>query len=102
MIFTQTFMSVKRKDLDIKIIHNQVMSTPSSLSNPVASRSRTPSVSKNLVLRFKVILTILIVITIIINAILMAHHCPQVVHKYIGQEPSGRNFNEICLDKSGK
>ena len=26
----------------------------------------------------------------------------QVVHKYIGQEPSGRNFNEICLDKSGK
>ena len=25
----------------------------------------------------------------------------QVVHKYIGQEPSGRNFNEICLDKSG-
>jgi len=27
---------------------------------------------------------------------------PEVVHKYIGQEPSGRNFNEICLDKSGK
>jgi len=26
----------------------------------------------------------------------------EVVHKYIGQEPSGRNFNEICLDKSGK
>ena len=48
------------------------------------------------------ILTILIVITIIINSILTAHHCPQVVHKYIGQEPSGRNFNEICLDKSGK
>ena len=30
------------------------------------------------------------------------HHHHQVVHKYIGQEPSGRNFNEICLDKSGK
>ena len=29
-------------------------------------------------------------------------HDHQVVHKYIGQEPSGRNFNEICLDKSGK
>jgi len=26
----------------------------------------------------------------------------QVVHQYIGQEPSGRDFNEICLDKSGK
>ena len=30
------------------------------------------------------------------------YDCHQVVHKYIGQEPSGRNFNEICLDKSGK
>ena len=101
-------MSVKRNDLDIKINYNQVMSTPSSLSNPVASRSRTPSVSRNLVQRSKMMknlvafLTILIVITIIINSILMAHNCPQVVHKYIGQEPSGRNFNEICLDKSGK
>ena len=107
-VFTQTFMSVKRKHLDININHNQVMSTPSSPSNPAASRSRTPSVSKNLVQRSKMmknlvaILTILIVITIIINSILTAHHCPQVVHKYIGQEPSGRNFNEICLDKSGK
>jgi len=26
----------------------------------------------------------------------------QVVHQYIGQEPSGRDFNEICLDKSGE
>ena len=107
-VFTQTFMSVKRKHLDININHNQVMWTPSSPSNPAASRSRTPSVSRNLVQRSKMmknlvaILTILIVITIIINSILTAHHCPQVVHKYIGQEPSGRNFNEICLDKSGK
>ena len=101
-------MCVKRKHLGIKINHNQVMSTPYSPFNPAASRSRTPSVSRNLVQRSKMmknlvaILTILIVITIIINSILTAHHCPQVVHKYIGQEPSGRNFNEICLDKSGK
>ena len=107
-VFTQTFLSLKRKHLDIKINHNQVMSTPSSPSNPAASRSPTPSVSRNLVQRSKMIknlvaiLTILIVITIINNSILMAHYCPQVVHKYIGQEPSGRNFNEICLDKSGK
>ena len=52
-IFTLTFLSVKRKDLDIKINYNQVMSTPSLLSNPVASRSRTPSVSRNLVQRSK-------------------------------------------------
>jgi len=26
----------------------------------------------------------------------------EVVHKYIGHEPSGRNFNEICLDKNGR
>jgi len=24
----------------------------------------------------------------------------EIVHNYIGQEPSGRNFNEICLDKN--
>lgn len=27
---------------------------------------------------------------------------PEVVHKYIGHEPSGRNFNEICLDRDNK
>lgn len=27
---------------------------------------------------------------------------PEVVHKYIGHEPSGRNFNEICLDRDKK
>jgi len=27
---------------------------------------------------------------------------PQIVHKYIGHEPSGRNFNEICLDREKK
>jgi len=27
---------------------------------------------------------------------------PDVVHKYIGHEPSGRNFNEICLDRDNK
>ena len=107
-VFTQTFRCGKRKHFNININHNQVMSTPSSPSNPAASRSPTPSVSRNLVQRSKMIknlvaiLTILIVITIINNSILMAHYCPQVVHKYIGQEPSGRNFNEICLDKSGK
>lgn len=25
-----------------------------------------------------------------------------IVHRYIGHEPSGRNFNEICLDNSSK
>ena len=25
-----------------------------------------------------------------------------VVHKYVGHEPSGRNFNEICLDSENK
>ena len=25
-----------------------------------------------------------------------------VVHKYVGHEPSGRNFNEICLDGQNK
>ena len=25
-----------------------------------------------------------------------------VVHQYIGQEPSGRMFNELCLDYSNK
>ena len=25
-----------------------------------------------------------------------------VVHRYIGHEPSGRNFNEICLDSTSK
>jgi len=25
---------------------------------------------------------------------------PEVVHRFIGHEPSGRNFNEICLDSS--
>ena len=27
---------------------------------------------------------------------------PEVVDKYIGQEPSGRDFNEICLDSKSK
>lgn len=26
----------------------------------------------------------------------------EVVHRYVGHEPSGRNFNEICLDSSSK
>ena len=26
----------------------------------------------------------------------------EVVHKYVGHEPSGRNFNEICLDGHNK
>ncbi len=25
-----------------------------------------------------------------------------LVHKHVGHEPSGRNFNEICLDKKNK
>ena len=27
---------------------------------------------------------------------------PEVVDKYIGQEPSGRDFNDICLDSKSK
>ena len=27
---------------------------------------------------------------------------PEVVDKYIGQEPSGRDFNEICLDSKSQ
>lgn len=27
---------------------------------------------------------------------------PQIVHDFVGQEPSGRNFNEIILDKNNK
>jgi len=27
---------------------------------------------------------------------------PDIVHKYIGHEPSGRNFNDICLDRENK
>ena len=27
---------------------------------------------------------------------------PDIVHKYIGHEPSGRNFNDICLDRESK
>lgn len=27
---------------------------------------------------------------------------PQVVHQYVGQEPSGRNFNELVLDHNSK
>jgi len=26
----------------------------------------------------------------------------EYVHKYVGQEPSGRLFNEICLDSNSK
>ena len=26
----------------------------------------------------------------------------QTVHRYVGHEPSGRNFNEICLDSNNK
>jgi len=27
---------------------------------------------------------------------------PDVVHRYVGQEPSGRNFNELILDFNSK
>jgi len=27
---------------------------------------------------------------------------PDIVHRYVGHEPSGRNFNEICLDSNNK
>ena len=27
---------------------------------------------------------------------------PEVVHKYVGQEPSGRSFNELTLDYQSK
>ena len=26
----------------------------------------------------------------------------EIVHKYVGQEPSGRNFNELILDHNSK
>ncbi len=26
---------------------------------------------------------------------------PEQVHRFVSHEPSGRNFNEICLDKKG-
>ena len=26
----------------------------------------------------------------------------EIVHEYVSHEPSGRNFNEICLDKEGE
>ena len=27
---------------------------------------------------------------------------PELVHEYVSHEPSGRNFNEICLDQRSK
>ena len=27
---------------------------------------------------------------------------PDIVHRYVGHEPSGRNFNEICLDSNSE
>ncbi|XP_043234717.1 glutaminase liver isoform, mitochondrial-like isoform X3 [Amphibalanus amphitrite] len=35
-------------------------------------------------------------------AIACADNGPDFVHKYVGQEPSGRSFNELCLDNNNK
>ena len=35
-------------------------------------------------------------------ALALTEHGPEVVHEYVGQEPSGHLFNEIKLDAHGQ
>lgn len=35
-------------------------------------------------------------------AIALDRLSPEVVHQYVGQEPSGRNFNELVLDHNSE
>lgn len=35
-------------------------------------------------------------------ALCLEHLGAEVVHRYVGQEPSGRNFNELVLDSNSE